>query len=381
MTTATGKKSSSSSQPRDGGRPSDQLDDQRLLELLYDMMLIRRFEERTMQSYMQQKIGGFCHIYTGQEAVAVGSIAALRPDDPVITAYRDHGHALARGMHPRYCMAEMFGKITGCAKGKGGSMHMFDRPNEMYGGHAIVGGQCPLGVGIAFAIQYQKLDRVCLCYLGDGALNQGAFHEAMNLAAIWKLPIVFALENNMYSMGTHIERGTSAAHDLSVKAAAYDMRYAECDGMDMCEVYDCFVDQVARTRPDEGDPDNSEGPVLINVVTYRYQGHSMSDPQKYRTREEVGEKQNEDPITTLSRQLMDQQRATQEQLNELDAEAKKAVLEAVKFAGDSPEPELDELYTDVYLEPYPPYRKGDLPQMVEEAEDRARDGDGRQKQD
>ena len=368
MTTATGKKSNARANRSDDARPSEKLSDEQLLQMLYDMMLIRRFEERAMQSYMQQKIGGFCHIYIGQEAVAVGTVATVRPDDPIITAYRDHGHALARGMHPDYCMAEMFGKITGCAKGKGGSMHMFDRPNEMYGGHAIVGGQCPLGVGLGFAIQYQKLDRVCLCYLGDGALNQAAFHEAMNLAAIWKLPVLFVLENNMYSMGTHIERGTSAAHDLSKKAAAYDMRYAECDGMSVTEVYDCFVDQVARARPVDGDPDNSEGPALINVVTYRYQGHSMSDPQKYRTREEVGEKQNEDPITTLSRQLMDQQRATQEQLNELDGKAKQAVRDAVKFAEQSPEPDMEELYTDVYNEPYPPYRKGDLPEMVKKAE-------------
>ena len=201
-------------------RPSDALEAPALLEMLRQMMLIRRFEERTMQSFQQQKIGGFCHIYIGQEATAVGSIAALRPEDPIITAYRDHGHALARGMDPNACMAEMFGKATGCAKGKGGSMHFFDKARHMYGGHAIVAGQCPLGVGLAFGIQYEKKDNVCLCYLGDGALNQGAFHESMNIAAIWRLPIIFIVENNMYSMGTHIARGTSMAEDLGAKANA-----------------------------------------------------------------------------------------------------------------------------------------------------------------
>lgn len=330
----------------------------RLLDLLGRMMLIRRFEERTAQSYQQAKIGGFCHLYIGQEAVAVGSIAALRDDDPIITAYRDHGHALARGMHPNYAMAEMYGKLTGCAKGKGGSMHLFDKPHHMYGGHAIVGGQCPLGIGLAFAIKYENKDNVCLCYLGDGALNQGAFHEAMNMAAIWKLPIIFVCENNLYSMGTQIARGTSMADDLSVKAAAYGMRYAFCGGMDLLEVYECFHKEVERTR--------SEGPAFINVLTYRYKGHSMSDPQKYRTKEEVGEYQEQDPINRLVNFLIERGLVKQEELDELDRQAKQQALDAVKFANDSPDTPLEELYTDVYLQPFGRYGKGAPPELMKE---------------
>ncbi|HEX7010965.1 MAG TPA: pyruvate dehydrogenase (acetyl-transferring) E1 component subunit alpha [Phycisphaeraceae bacterium] len=355
-------------QDQAAARPSSQLGRDQLLEMLRMMMLIRRFEERTMQSYMQQKIGGFCHIYIGQEAVAVGSIAALRPEDPIITAYRDHGHALARGMHPNYAMAELFGKLTGCAKGKGGSMHFFDKVRHMYGGHAIVGGQCPLGVGLAFAIQYNKEDKVCLCYLGDGALNQGAFHEAMNLAAIWRLPILFIVENNLYSMGTHIARGTSMAHDLSVKAAAYGMRYAHCNGLDVLEVYDTFAREVERTRGSTskalGLEEAGDGPAFINVETYRYQGHSMSDPQKYRTKEEVQQIQERDCINTLVNHLIEQNIATQEEINALDKEARQAAQDAVKYADNAPEPGLDELYTDVYVNPYPPFKKGELPAIL-----------------
>lgn len=367
MTTATGQNADIEDAARShDDEPVAGLSPEQLRHYLGRMMLIRRFEERTMQSYMQQKIGGFCHIYIGQEAVAVGSIAALRPDDPVITAYRDHGHALARDMDPRYCMAEMFGKVTGCAKGKGGSMHLFDKPHHMYGGHAIVGGQCPLGVGLAWAIQYNREDKVCLCYLGDGALNQGAFHEAMNLAAIWNLPIIFVVENNMYSMGTSIERGTSMAHDLSVKAKAYGMRYAECDGLDFRAVYNCFAEQVRLSRPEAGKDDTGGGPCFINAVTYRYQGHSMSDPQKYRTREEVQEKQSSDPITRMSEWLIDEGHATQEQLDELDAQAKKAAIDSVKYAEESEEPGIDELYTDVFVEPFGPYKVGKPPIMLTE---------------
>ena len=325
------------------------------------MLLIRRFEERTAQSYQQVKIGGFCHVYTGQEAVAVGSIGALRDDDPIITAYRDHGHALARGMHPNHAMAEMFGRIDGCSKGKGGSMHLFDRAHHMYGGHAIVGGQIPLALGIAFAIVYDGADKVCVCYLGDGALNQGAFHEAMNLAAIRKLPIIFTVENNLYSMGTHIARGTSMAHDLSVKAAAYGARYCSCDGMDLFDVNDRFREEAAKTR-------SGEGPCLMNAVTYRYKGHSMSDPQKYRKKEEISEYQARDPIQHLVNRLIENGMATQEQVDERETVARQAALEAVRFANQSPDTPLEELYTDVYANPYPPYRKGELPPMLRDAD-------------
>lgn len=378
MTTATRQQNQKNADAEH--RPSSDLSTDQLLHMLGRMMLIRRFEERTMQSYMQQKIGGFCHIYSGQEAVAVGSVEALRPEDPVIGAYRDHGLALARHMHPDYAMAEMFGKITGCAKGKGGSMHLFDRPNQMYGGHAIVGGQCPLGVGIAFGIQYRAEDKVCICYLGDGALNQGAFHEAMNMAGLWNLPIIFLLENNLYSMGTHIARGTTQANDLGKKAAAYGMRYAECNGTDLLEVYDVTAREVERVRGSTckalGREDAGEGPVFINVETYRYQGHSMSDPRKYRTKEEEEEYQARDCIYKLSQHLIDNKLATQEQVDELDKQAKKASQDAVKYAEQSPNPDYDELYTDVYVNPYPPFKVGELPIMLREAEDGDDDDNG-----
>ncbi len=365
MTTVSDRKA-------DPRQPVEGLGVERMLELLGQMMLIRRFEERTMQAYMQQRIGGFCHIYIGQEAVAVGSVAALRAEDPVIGAYRDHGLALARGMDPRYAMAEMFGKITGCAKGKGGSMHLFDKPNRMYGGHAIVGGQLPLGVGIAFALQYEQTDNVCVCYLGDGALNQGAFHESMNLAAIWNLPIVFALENNNYSMGTHIGRGTSMAEELAAKAEAYGMRYAECDGQDLLDVYATFTREVDRTRnatnpqwkrgtiPSYRREGNIPGPCFIHVDTYRYKGHSMSDPQKYRSKDEVQEyEQQQDPILRLVQHLVDNDLATQEQIDELDQKAKDTAKEAVKFAEQSEDVPMDELYTDVYREPFGRFKPGE----------------------
>ncbi len=361
MTTATGVKAEL--------RPSESLSASDLKGMLARMMLIRRFEERTAQSYQQAKIGGFCHLYIGQEAVAVGSITALKGDDPIITAYRDHGHALARGMDPRYAMAEMFGKATGCAKGKGGSMHFFDKPHHMYGGHAIVGGQCPLGVGLAFAIQYEKKDNVAVCYLGDGALNQGAFHEAMNLAAIWRLPIIFVVENNMYSMGTHIARGTSMAEDLGKKAEAYGMPFERCDGKDVLATYDCFKRLADAMRGSTCkalgfDEDQGSGPAFVEAVTYRYKGHSMSDPQKYRSRDEVSEWEERDPITSLTNYLLERGTATQEEIKELDANAKKISLEAVKYATESEDLGVDELFTDVYVNPFGPYKKGQPPLLM-----------------
>ena len=379
MTTATQDKAAPGKAPAPGSAtgsaPGHAADGtaptrEQMIDMLRKMLLIRRFEERTMQSYQQAKIGGFCHIYIGQEAVAVGSIAALRDDDPVITAYRDHGHALARNMDPRYCMAEMYGKITGCAKGKGGSMHMFDKPHHMYGGHAIVGGQCPLGAGLAFAVQYEQKDNVCLCYLGDGALNQGAFHESMNLAAIYNLPVIFILENNSYSMGTHIARGTSMAQDLSAKAESYGMRYAQCDGSDVLDVYRTFNREIEKTRgaenpqwtlrgtheqadlPQYSREGRTPGPCFINVDTYRYQGHSMSDPQKYRTKEEVTAEQERDAIQKLVRHLIDNDLATQEEFDELDTWAKDEAKASLKYAEESEDLGTDEMYTDVYANPF-----------------------------
>jgi pyruvate dehydrogenase E1 component alpha subunit len=335
-------------------RPSDALPASALLDLLRQMLLIRRFEERTMQSYTQQKVGGFCHIYIGQEATAVGSIAALRPDDPLITAYRDHGHALARGMEPQAAMAEMFGRAAGCCKGKGGSMHLFDKAHHMYGGHAIVGGQTPLAIGLAFAVQYLHQDRLVACFFGDGALNQGTLHESMNLAAIWKLPILFVCENNAYSMGTSISRHTSVPDDLSVKAAAYGIRTAVCDGMDALATYDCFKTLADALRPGPDKP--APGPAFIDCQTYRYKGHSMSDPQKYRTKEEVAGQEEQDPIKRLVEALARRGVATPDAVAQIDAQCKQTALDAVRFAESAPPVPVTELYTDVYANPYgPPY--------------------------
>jgi len=360
-------------------RPSDSLTSDQLKQMLRDMLLIRRFEERCSQAYQQAKIGGFCHIYIGQEASAVGSISALRPDDPIVGAYRDHGFALARGMDPRYAMAEMFGKITGCSKGKGGSMHLFDKEHHMYGGHAIVGGQIPLGIGLAFGLQYEEKEGVSLTYLGDGALNQGAFHEAMNLAAIWNLPAIVMLENNMYSMGTHIARGTAMADDLAAKAESYGMRYAECDGMDVLAVYDCIAGEVAKTRgaknpqwtrgtiPTYQREGRTPGPVFVNCKTYRFKGHSMSDPQKYRDKEEVDQYQEQqDPINRLVSHLIENNHAKQDEIDDIDKWAKDEAIASVQYANDSEDMPIEELFTDIYSNPFPPFKKGDLPLMLRE---------------
>ncbi len=349
-----------------GDKPSPQM----RLKWLRDMMLIREFETRTMQAYQEAKIGGFCHIYSGQEAVAVGCTAATRPDDPIITAYRDHGHALARGMEPKYAMAEMFGKITGCSKGKGGSMHLFDKRNHFYGGHAIVGGQCPLGVGLAFATKYenevleQGEKRVTLCFLGDGALNQGALHEAMNLSVVLKVPCIFIVENNGYSMGTSIERGTSMAHDLSVKAAAYGMDYRELDGMNVDTVYEGMQEIIEKCR-------REQTPAFINIRTYRFKGHSMSDPQKYRSKEEVQKFEEGDPIRTLSDALIAAGHLDESGLKEMQQSVQTEVREAVKFADESPDPDPQkDLYTDVFVDPPgEPFQRGELPEMLADSDE------------
>ncbi len=330
-------------------RPSDKLPDETLVGWLRSMMLIREFEVRTMQAYSNAMIGGFCHVYTGQEPVAVGTIGCLEDDDPVVTAYRDHGHALARGMDPGACMAEMFGKSTGCAKGKGGSMHMFDKPNHLYGGHGIVGAQTPLGAGLAFAVKYERevlkttdKKRVALCYLGDGALNQGALHEAMNLAGLYSLPIIYIVENNGYSMGTSIERGTTLADDISRKADAYGIEGVHIDGLDIRNIYDEFKPLVDRCREDVR-------PAFVDMKTYRYHGHSMSDPQKYRSKDEVKSFQDKDGIDRLAKHLLEDRGAIDEEAyKQMGKELRKIVRDAVKFAEDSPVPDLSELVTDVY---------------------------------
>jgi pyruvate dehydrogenase E1 component alpha subunit len=350
-------------------RPSSSLPDATVVEWLRQMFLIREFENRCAQAYQQAKIGGFCHLYIGQEATAVGTIGSVNHDDPVITAYRDHGHALARGMDPGVCMAEMYGKVTGCAKGKGGSMHMFDKPNWLFGGHGIVGAQTPLGAGLAFAAKYElevlghllpnpgveegdkAKKKVALCYLGDGALNQGALHEAMNLAGLWGIPVIYIVENNGYSMGTSIERGTTMAHDLTKKADAYGIRGETIDGFDVLELYDSFKPLADWCR-------ENQKPAFVDLKTYRYLGHSMSDPQKYRTKEEVDTFKERDSINALANHLMNERRGrdgkpvlTEEQFLEMQRVVKEQVRAALEFAENSPAPELSELYTDVMINP------------------------------
>lgn len=336
-----------------GTRPSDKLSPQTLNGWLRDMLLIREFEIRCAQAYQQAKIGGFCHLYIGQEACAVGTIQAVNHDDPIITAYRDHGHALARGMDAGACMAEMFGKITGCAKGKGGSMHMFDKPNWLFGGHGIVGAQTPLGAGLAFAAKYERevmktsdKKKVCLCYLGDGALNQGALHEAMNLAGLFNIPVIYIVENNGYSMGTSIERGTTMAHNLLAKPAAYGMdglKITRDEAMDVLRLYDKFKPFADELR-------EKQRPGFVDLQTYRYQGHSMSDPQKYRTKEEVEKIKERDSIDQLSHVLLNERKTLSESaFMEMQKEVKETVAKAMQFAEDSPVPDIEELYSDVYV--------------------------------
>jgi len=337
-----------------GERLTDQLPDDTLIGWLGDMQLIREFETRTMQAYQQAKIGGFCHVYNGQEASAVGCIACVEHDDPVICAYRDHGHALARGMDPFYCMAEMFGKLDGCAKGKGGSMHMFDRPNNLYGGHGIVGAHTPLGAGLAFATRYEwevlgtGSKRVTLCFLGDGALDQGAFYEAMNLASLYSLPVVYIVENNGYSMGTAIGRHAANHENITSRAEAFGITAKQIDGFDILNIYN-------ELKPMADDCREMQRPAFVDLITYRYQGHSMSDPRKYRTAEEEEQWKEKDSIASLAHHLISQRDAlTEERWTEMQREIRDRVKRAVDQAeqAEAPDPER-ELYSDVYSNPAP----------------------------
>jgi len=311
------------------------------VEMLSLMLLIRRFEERASQQYQAQKIGGFCHLYIGQEAVAAGVVAAARPDDYLITAYRDHAHALARGTSADACMAELFGKATGCSRGLGGSMHYFDKEHHMFGGHAIVAAHVPLAAGMAFASKYRGEDRVTLCFFGDGAINQGAFHEALNLAALYKLPIVFICENNLFAMGTSVERSTSLK-EIVDRAEGYDIPGTVVDGMNFREVRDKLAEVIGSIRKDPH-------PAFAEIRTYRYRGHSMSDPASYRTREQLEKFRLDDPITRLRAQLTREEKLTNEQFDKMDKEAKETALASVKFAEESPEPSLEKLYDYTYV--------------------------------
>ena len=318
-------------------QPAEQRDE---VEMLWLMLLIRRFEERASQQYQAQKIGGFCHLYIGQEAVVAGAIAAIRFDDYIITAYRDHAHALARGTSANACMAELFGKDTGCSRGLGGSMHFFDKEHHMYGGHAIVGAHVPLACGLAFACKYRNEDRVTLCFFGDGAINQGAFHEALNLAALFKLPVIFICENNLFAMGTSVERSTSLKQIID-RAEGYDIPACVVDGMNFRHVRDTLREVVESIRKDPH-------PAFVEARTYRYRGHSMSDPASYRTKEQLEKYRLDDPITRLRAQLTREGKLTNEKFDELDKEAKRIALESVKFAEQSDEPPLEKLYDYTY---------------------------------
>jgi pyruvate dehydrogenase E1 component alpha subunit len=311
------------------------------VEMLWLMLLIRRFEERASQQYQAQKIGGFCHLYIGQEAVVTGALAAIRFDDYIITAYRDHAHALARGTSANACMAELFGKDTGCSRGLGGSMHFFDKEHHMYGGHAIVGAHVPLACGLAFACKYRNEDRVTLCFFGDGAINQGAFHEALNLAALFKLPVIFICENNLFAMGTSVERSTSLKQIVD-RAEGYDIPGCVVDGMNFRHVRETLSEVVTSIRKDPH-------PAFVEVRTYRYRGHSMSDPASYRTKEQLEKYRLDDPITRLRAQLTREGKLTNEKFDELDKKAKDTALAAVKFAEQSSEPPLEKLYDYTYV--------------------------------
>jgi pyruvate dehydrogenase E1 component alpha subunit len=322
-----------------------QFDKQTYLKWYEEMLLIRRFEEKCSQLYGQQKIKGFCHLYIGQEAVISGTMSAITKDDSIITAYRDHGHALACGLTPESVMAELFGKITGCTKGKGGSMHMFSKENNFFGGHGIVGGQVPLGAGIALAEQYNGTKNVNVCFMGDGAVRQGALHETFNMAMLWKLPVIFVIENNEYAMGTSVERTTNVL-DLYKIGCSYDMPSHQVDGMKCETVHEAMTEAAKRAR-------KGEGPTLLEIKTYRFKGHSMSDPAKYRTKDELKRYKDVDPIETTKQTMLKKKFVKEEYFDKLEDDIAERVAAAVKFAEESDYPDSSELYTDVYEEEYP----------------------------
>ena len=330
------------SEPAKGnGRLTAGHNTKQLLTYYRDMLLIRRFEERAGQMYGMGLIGGFCHLYIGQEAVVVGMQATIRPDDAVITTYRDHGHMLACGMDPKGVMAELTGRRTGYSKGKGGSMHMFSREKNFYGGHGIVGASVPIGTGVAFAQKYRETDALTLAYFGDGAVNQGQVHESLNMAALWKLPSIYIIENNKYGMGTSVERA-SAAKELYRVGLYAGVPGEQVDGMDVTAVVDAGARAVAHVRA-------GNGPYILEMLTYRYRGHSMSDPAKYRPREEVSRVREErDPIDTLRQRLIEIHHLEESVFKDIDRDVRSIVNEAAEFAQNSPEPDPSELYTNVY---------------------------------
>jgi len=311
------------------------------------MLLMRKFEEKAGQLYGMQKIRGFCHLYIGQEACASGAVSALIKGDKYITAYRDHAHPLALGTSPNKVMAELFAKETGASKGKGGSMHIFDKEHGFFGGHGIVGAQVPLGAGIGFAEKYNKTGNLCICYMGDGAVRQGAFHEALNLAMLWKIPVIFVIENNGYAMGTSVAR-TSNVHELYTLGESYDMPSEPVDAMNVEAVHEAVARAATRARA-------GEGPTLLEFRTYRYKGHSMSDPQKYRTKEEVEEYKQRDPIEQVRKTILEKKIATEKDLEAIEQKINGQVEESVKFAEESKYPDPSEALHDIYAEPNYPF--------------------------
>ncbi len=343
MTTATRQRSTRGSGKSGPAKKSAAPSAEELLGFYREMLVIRRFEEKAGQLYGMGLIGGFCHLYIGQEAVAVGVQHNLTDKDSVITGYRDHGHMLVKGMDPRRVMAELTGRIDGYSKGKGGSMHMFAKDKKFYGGHGIVGAQVPLGTGLAFAHKYRDDGGICVCYLGDGAVNQGQVHESFNMAALWKLPVLYVIENNRYGMGTSQARAT-ATKNLFERGHAFGIPGEQVDGMDVLAVKEEAGKAVEHMR-------NGDGPYILEAMTYRYRGHSMSDPGKYRSKEEVQEmRERHDPIEQLKKTILEGDVASESALKDIDKEVRAIVNSAAQFAQESPEPDAAELWTDVLVE-------------------------------
>ncbi len=321
----------------------EELGDDAIVEMLRDMVLIRRFEEHAGRSYQRRKIKGFCHLYSGQEAIAVGSLRATGDDDYVISHYREHGHALAAGMDPKAVMAELYGKKTGCAGGKGGSMHLYDVDKNFMGGWGIVGGQVPLGAGLAFALKYREQEAVCLAYLGDGAIHQGVVHEALNMAKVWGLPLICIVENNQYGMGTAVDRVSSTVN-LEKKADSHQIYNKAVDGQDVFQVYDA-VKQARKRAIEDGEPS------WLHLRTYRYYGHSMTDPATYRGKDEVQKQRDlRDPIVRLRNWLVEEEILSQDDIDSIDDEMEAVVKDALAFADESDFPDESELTANIYVE-------------------------------
>lgn len=320
---------------------AEKIDKKQVAEFYRQMLLIRRFEEKAAEMYMRGKIRGFLHLYIGEEAIAVGAISVLGAEDYIVTHYRDHGHALARGMDPKVVMAELFGKVTGSSKGKGGSMHLFDASKNFLGGYAIVGAQLPIAVGVALASQQRQDHRVVLCFFGDGAINEGEFHECMNLASLWKLPIVFFLENNLYGMGTHMDATHAGGRDVYKAVEHYNMASQRVDGMDLIAVRDATLQAVDKAR-------SGSGPFFLDALTYRFRGHSMADPINYRDKTEEAEWRRKDPIDSLKRWALEEGVLTKNEVETFEASVEKELQAAVEFADQSPDPPQDSLMQDIY---------------------------------